>query len=195
MSFQWIVDNAESVQINKRGVVAQTVARDQTVRSLSRGGIIWRFTVTPASGLRYNDAGVRSYIETIDNIDRISPAYINFSRYKLFAYQGTGAPTSMTVTQGSSSATISGGSGAFRFLSGDVVQLSTRNPVYSIYGNVTGTSVTLHRPVIDPSGTYALNIGNNVQFYVICTQIPDYKILPGGLVQWTGDFTFVESLI
>jgi hypothetical protein len=193
MSFQWIIDNAENIQINKRGVVAQTVARDQTVRSLSRGGIIWRFTVTPSSGMRYNDPSVRSYLETIDNIERISAFYANFSHFKLFNYQGTSAPTSITVTQGSNAATITGGSGT-KLASGDIIQLTGQPRVYSVFGDVTGTNVVLNRPVLEASGTYSLTVGPSCSFKLICTQIPDYKIIPGGLIQWTGNFTFVESL-
>ena len=193
MSFQWIIDNAEDIQINKRGIVAQTMARDQTVRSLSRGGVIWRFTVTPSSGLRYNDAGIRSYIETIDNLDRLSPFYATFSHFSLFAYQGTSAPTTMTVTQGSNLATVSGGSGT-KLKSGDIVQLTGQPRVYSVYGDVTATNAVLNRPVLEASGTYSLTTGSACSFKLICTQIPDYKIMPGNLIAWTGPFIFVESL-
>ena len=194
MSFQWIIDNAEDIQINKRGVVSQTVARDQTVRSLSRGGVIWRFTVTPSSGLRYNDAGVRSYIEAIDNLDRLSAFYANFSHFSLFAYQGTSAPTSITVTQGSNTASVSGGSGT-KLKSGDIVQLTGQPRVYSVYGDVTATNVILNRPVLETTGTYSLTVGSACSFKLICVQIPDYKITPGNIIQWSGPFIFTESLL
>jgi hypothetical protein len=194
MSFQWIIDNAEDIQINKRGVVATTIARDQTVRSLSRGGVIWRFTITPSSGLRYNDPSVRSYIETIDNLDRLTAFYANFSHFSLFAYQGTVAPTTMTVTQGSNLATVSGGSGT-KLKSGDIVQLTGQPRVYSVYGDVTATNAVLNRPVLEASGTYSLTVGSACSFKLICIQIPDYKITPGNIIQWTGPFVFVESLL
>lgn len=194
MSFQWIIDNAQDVQINKRGIVASTVARDQTVRSVSRGGVIWRFTVTPSTGARYNDSGIRSYIETIDNFDRLTSFTANFSHLNLFPYQGTGAPTSITVTQGSNQATISGGSGT-KLKNGDVIQCTGQARVYSVYGDVTGTSVTLNRPFIEASGTYTLIVGSAVSFNLICTQLPDYKISPGNIITWDKPFIFVESLL
>lgn len=195
MSFQWIIDNAEDIQINKRGIVAQTMARDQTVRSLSRGGIIWRFTVTPSSGLRYNDAGIRSYIETIDNFDRLTPFYASFSHLNLFPLQATGTvPTSISVTQGSNTASVSGGSGT-RLKSGDIIQLTGQPRVYTVFGDVTSTNIVLNRPVLESSGTYSLTTGSDCSFKLICTQIPDYKITPGNIIQWTGPFVFVESLL
>ena len=195
MSFQWIIDNAEDIQINKRGIVAQTMARDQTVRSLSRGGIIWRFTVTPSSGLRYNDAGIRSYIETIDNFDRLTPFYASFSHLNLFPLQATGTvPTSISVTQGSNTASVSGGSGT-RLKSGDIIQLTGQPRVYTVFGDVTSTNIVLNRPVLESSGTYSLTTGSACSFKLICTQIPDYKITPGNIIQWTGPFVFVESLL
>jgi len=193
MSFQWIIDNAQDVQINKRGVVASTMARDQTVRAVSRGGIIWRFTVTPATGLCYNNAGIRSYIETIDNQDRYTPFTANFSHLNLFPYQDTTPPTTITVTQGSATATINSGT----LISGDVIQLTGSGAgqrVYSVYGNNSGTSVTLNRPVLEASGTYSIVTGNSVQFRLICTQLPDYKINPGNIITWDKPFIFVEAL-
>ena len=193
MSFQWILDNAQDIQINKRGIVASTMARDQTVRAVSRGGIIWRFTVTPPTGLRYNDPGVRGYIETVDNMDRFTPFSATFSHTNLFLYQGTSAPSSITVTQGSNTATISGGSGT-KLASGDILQLTGQPRVYSVYGSVTGTSVTLNRPVLEASGTYSLTVGSACTWTLICTQLPDYKINPGNIITWDKPFVFVEAL-
>ncbi len=45
MSFQWIVDNAESLSINRKKVVASTQSRDGTVRAVSRGNAAKRFEV------------------------------------------------------------------------------------------------------------------------------------------------------
>lgn len=198
MSYQWIFDNAEDIQVNRRGVVAQTVSRDQTVRSVSRGGQIWRFTVTPNTGTRIQDPGVRSYLETIDNLDRLTAFSLNFAHLnstvlKMFAYQGDTPPTSASVTQGSNTITLTGGSGN-KFKSGDLVQFSGQKYVYSVVGDVTGTTATLNRPVLETTGSYSIVTGSNVSFNLICTQLPDWKITPGGLIQWTQPFVFYESL-
>ena len=63
-AFQWVFDNAESISIDRKAVVAQTTSRDQTIRSVSRGGQVWRFEVKLPDGIRWSDA--RSYIEAID---------------------------------------------------------------------------------------------------------------------------------
>ena len=99
----------------------------------------------------------------------------------------------MTVTQGSNLATVSGGSGT-KLKSGDIVQLTGQPRVYSVYGDVTATNAVLNRPVLEASGTYSLTTGSACSFKLICTQIPDYKIMPGNLIAWTGPFIFVESL-
>lgn len=205
MSFQWIIDNASNIQINKRGVVAQTTARDQTVRSTSRGNAIWRFTVTPSPGMRWGDAGVRAYMEAIDTADRFTPETINFNRPEfnyLFGYLGTQssqAGWTGTATQGSKTVTVAGGTltSGYRFRAGDLVQFSGHDRVYSITADVAynATTMTLNRPVLESSGTYNLVVGRNVNWKIICTQLPEYKITPLGIIEWSGPFVFVESLL
>lgn len=195
MSFQWICDNAVDVSINKRGVVATTTARDQTVRAVSRGGRIWRFVVTPSPGTKWQDPSVRKYIEAIDKADRFTPVQINFNQAEtdfIFGYQSGTVPTGLTatVTQGSDAITLSGGP----FKGGDLIQLGSSGKVYSIVNDVTTGAATVNRPVLETSGTYNLIIGRAVNWTVICTDLPTYKITPQGLVEWSGAFTFIESL-
>jgi hypothetical protein len=204
MSFQWIIDNAVDVQINKRGIVAQTIARDQTVRAVSRGGAVWRFTVTPSPGMRWSDTGVRAYIEAIDTADRVTPTTINFDRAEfnyLFGYLGTQSSQtgwSATATQGNNTVSVSGGSlsSGYRFKAGDLIQFSGQDSVYSVSSDVAynATTMTLNRPVLETSGTYGLITGRNVNWKIICTQLPDYKITPLGIIEWSGPFVFIESL-
>ncbi len=201
MSFQWIVDNAADVTINKRGVVAQTITRNQTVRSASRGGKVWRFIVTPSPGLKWQDS--RAYIEAIDAADRVTPATINFNQAAtdyIFGYQGGQSSTagwSLAVTQGSAIASVSGGSltPGFRFRAGDLIQLAA-GKVYSVVNDVAhdAPGVTLNRPVIENTGNFALTVGRACTWTVICTSMPEYKITPLGFIEWSGPFTFVESL-
>ena len=118
--FQWIIDNCVDVQVNHRAVVAHTISRDQTVRAASRGGVIWRYVVTPSPGMKYSE--VASKLQELDNADRFTEETVNFAN---------AAP---------------------------------------YIGSTLGGNVT-----------------------VMCTDMPDYKIVSYDRVEWTGPFTFVES--
>jgi hypothetical protein len=202
-AFQWIIDNAVDVQINKRGVVAQTISRDQTVRSVSRGGRVWKFVVTPSPGIRWQDPGVRAKIEAIDKADRFTVGTINFNQQAfnyIFGYLGDQTNTTgwtAAAVRGSDTLTMSALVSGYRFRAGDLIQFSGQDRVYSVIADVppdTGT-VQLNRPVLEPSATYTLIVGRAVNWKVICTNIPDYKITPTGLIEWTGPFEFTESLV
>ena len=68
MSFQWIFDNAETLSINRKKIVGQTVARDGTVRSVVRGPQPRRFDVKVPDGLPWSD--FKSSIEAAEALDR-----------------------------------------------------------------------------------------------------------------------------
>lgn len=202
--FQWIVDNAIDLSVNRRAVVAQTVARDQTVRSTSRGGQVWRFTINPSQGILWTTA--RPYIESLDKADKFTASLINFSNNSglsyLFGYQGNAtslAGMTTTYTQGSDTITISGGtcpSGSI-LKAGDLLQFAGSQRVYSVVSNVAynGTSVQLNRPVLEVSSSGALTVGASCNFNIICTQFPDWTINPDDrCVKWNGPFVFFEEL-
>jgi hypothetical protein len=189
--FQWIVDNAVDLSINKRAVVAQTVSRDQTVRATSRGGQIWRFTITPSSGITWVDS--RPYIELLDKADRFTPGTITFGNNPglsyLFGAQTTTPPSSASWTQGSDAVTLSGGS----LIAGDLIQFGANSRVYS--AATSGTAITLNRPALDVSGSGSVVVGANCAFKIICTQFPEWRIDPTDrCVKWSGSFVFFEEL-
>lgn len=68
MAFQWIFNNAESISADNRAVVGQTITRNQTVRSVSRGPGIWKFTVQLPDGMRWSE--IADEIEQIMAADR-----------------------------------------------------------------------------------------------------------------------------
>lgn len=204
MSFQWIIDTAQDIQISKRAVVAQTISRNQTVRAVSRGGRVWRFSVTPAAGHRWQDPNVRRYIEQIDKADRFTPTNVNFAgagMQYIFGYQGGQASTSgwsASVTQGSDNILVSGGSltSGFRYRAGDIVQFQGSTKVYSIVSDVAfnATTAQLNRPVLEATGNYTLVSGTNCTWQVLCQSIPNYKITSTGIIEWSGTFEFIESI-
>ena len=79
MSFQWVFDKAESISINKRAIVGQTVTRNQTVRAVSRGNAIRRFTVKLPDGMAWSE--VASYIQALDTAGRHSKQNIQVTNY------------------------------------------------------------------------------------------------------------------
>ena len=201
--FQWIVDNAVDVTINKRAIVAQTTSRDQTVRAVSRGGQVWRFTITPSPGALWVDA--RPYVEQLDKADRIFSSTINFNKTAynyLFGYQGNASvlPTSISYTQGSTVVALTGGTctSGYKFRAGDLVQFTGSDRVYSFASDVlyTDTVAILNRPVLEASGSATPIYGTACNFKIICTTFPEWKIDPTDrCVKWSGPFVLVEELV
>jgi hypothetical protein len=74
MSFQWIFDTAESLSINRKKMVAQTTARDGSIRTVSRGTMPKRFTVKVPDGLRWSE--YRSLIAASEALDKVTTATV-----------------------------------------------------------------------------------------------------------------------
>jgi len=204
LAFQKVIDYAESISINKRGVVSQTISRDQTVRSTSRGGQVWRFDVKVPDGIAWQE--LRGPIEAIENADRYTSANISLNTSGtldwFMKYQGNSISTSGfvgTATQGNVTLTLTSSpttSSGNKFRAGDLIQLGTAGKVYSVVSDVAFNSnvVTLNRPVLDSSGSKTLVVGPNVVFKVICTNLPNWTIFARDQVSWDGTFTFYEDL-
>lgn len=84
MSFQWIIDNAETLSINRKKMVAQTTARDGQVRAVSRGTMPDNITVKLPDGIAWTD--LKANIEAAEALDRISTAVITipYARFPWF---------------------------------------------------------------------------------------------------------------
>ena len=83
MSFQWIVDNATALSINRKEVVASTTARDGTTRTVTRGNAKKVFTVTLPDGPRWSD--IKSDVESSETLDKHTSATITIP-YATFPY-------------------------------------------------------------------------------------------------------------
>ena len=96
MAFQWVFDKAESISVNKRAIVGQSITRNQTVRAVSRGTGIWRFTVKLPDGMRWSE--VASYIAALDTADRYTKetVTINNSGYNSWIHNGALSNQSQT---------------------------------------------------------------------------------------------------
>lgn len=74
MSFQWIINGAETLSINRLDTVGSTQARDGTVKAVSRGTPKKIFTVKLPDGPRWID--LKSNIESAEALDRHTSASI-----------------------------------------------------------------------------------------------------------------------
>ena len=199
MSFQWIIDNAESISMDSRSVVSSTIARDGTIRSVTRGGQPWRIEAKLPDGPRWTD--YRQLIAAAEALDRNTTASISFNNANLswlFGYQGnwTGALTG-TWTAGDDNFYVTGGSGSgYVFRAGDFVKLGTTGYVYKIKQDLaTGgpTYPKVHRPIIE-SGSGTVIVGANVSMTVRCVEFPRWTIFARDQVAWNGPFVFVEEI-
>lgn len=204
-NFQWILDNAETISIDRAPIVGQTVTRNQTVRAVSRGAGIWKFTVQLPTGMRWPD--VRADVSRMEELGRSTVASIslNDSGYSwLYGYQGNSINSTgfvATITQGSKTITLTTSpttSSGYKFRAGDFIQLGASGRVYTVAEDVAfnSNSVTLHRPVIESSATLvSLKVGVNCNWNVICTEQPVFTINPSQIVSWSGPFVFYESMV
>lgn len=90
MSFQYVFDNATTMSINRKKVVASTTARDGTVRAVARGNGAKVFTVRLPDGPRYSDN--KSEIEAIEALDKYQTETIEIKYSKLPYYYGNVNP-------------------------------------------------------------------------------------------------------
>jgi hypothetical protein len=204
MSFQIVIDNAQSISIIRRPIISQTVSRSNTVRSVSRGGNLWRFEVKLPDGPRWTES--RTAISLIEALDKIETDVIQFNNSGhdwLFGYMGDLTNISaitVNVPSSGNTVTITGGAtlaSGYRFLAGDIIQLGSTGKCYTIVEDVAfnENTITLHRPLIDEtSGSKTLRVGPNCQWIVQCIQFPNWTLFARDQVSWDGSFIFQEVL-
>lgn len=206
MSFQSLIDNAASISIIRRPVVGQSVSRSNIVRSVSRGGNVWRFEVRLPDGPRWTD--YRNFITELEALDKFTSSTFKFNNSGhewLVKYQGdlnniggitVNVPSSgntITITGGASGLTT----GQFIFRKGDFIQLGSNGKVYTVVNDVAhnGSTITLHRPLINEAiGGTTLRVAQNCEFTVICTQFPDWTLFARDQISWNGNFVLTEVI-
>jgi hypothetical protein len=213
MSLQRIIDTAQSIEVIRKEVVAQTVTRSGKLLTGVRQTVKpWIFRVTPAGAYRWTTTE-RANLEAIMNIDRKSETTISLPNW-LVAYQG-----SLTSTELANNLSISGvnydlkylnisvsgaalnkNTGTVFFRSGDVVQpAGTRYP-YVVQNDYTHTfgqasfSLYVHRDIIGSPIGVGLRAGSSCEFKVLITELPSYKYSPGQIIEFSGDFGLTENV-
>lgn len=205
MSFQFVIDNAEAISINRLKNVSTTTARDGTVRTVTRPGQPWVFEVRLPDGPRWQGE-YRRAISEIEALDRSNTDTIqinNAGHSWLVEYQGDIADdTAMTATWTTGNTiTLTGGhtgltSGQYIFRSGDIIQLGASGSCYTVAADAAYNSntVTLHRPIRDAAGSATLRVGDDCVWTVLCVEFPQWSLFRRDQVGWSGSFLFVEDL-
>jgi len=219
MSLQTIIDRAQTIEIDRRRVVGQTISRSQRIKTAERASAQpWKFVVTPPGYLKWSES--RGLIEVIDQADRVDEYTIKLSNSDnmnyITAYQGE-----LTIAQLNSLSIASVSTNTFTitdlpaiggtitsstvvFSPGDYIQPANSRYPYSVVNPVvrgvgTNTNVTLHRNVITSEGItltgQSLKVGNSCTWQVIVSGLPTYQLTPMRLVQYTGNFELVERII
>lgn len=205
MSFQWIIDNAEAISIERQEIVGQTITRNQTVRATSRGAGIWKFSVKLPDGMAWTE--VRGNISKAEALGKVTAANISLStsgQSWLYQYQGNSVNSTgfvASITTGSNTITLTTSpttSSGYKFKAGDFIQLGTSGRVYTVAADVAynSNSVILNRAVIDNTATgVALRVGANCVWNVQCVDFPTFTLFARDQVSWSGPFVFYEKMV
>lgn len=92
MSFQWIIDGAESISIDKKKMIGTTETRSGVVRAVSRGIMPVRLTVKYPDGPRWSD--ISANIASATALDRYQTATITIPYAKFPWYYNNVQPVS-----------------------------------------------------------------------------------------------------
>lgn len=90
MSFQWIIDMAESISLDKKKMIASTQTRSGIIRVASRGTMPVRITARLPDGPRWSE--LRTNIAAATALDRYQTAVITIPYAKFPWYYGNVNP-------------------------------------------------------------------------------------------------------
>jgi len=149
MSIQTIIDQAETIEFDRRRIVGQSISRSQRLKTAERASATpWRWIVKPPANMKYSTS--RAIIESILDKDRIEEEEVNLARASyLTAYQGqlTAAQRANLRTTATSTASIT-----IDQLPALGATLSSRSYIMTARSFSTLTSVTYNR-ALDTSRT------------------------------------------
>ena len=195
---QTIIDNCNSIKINRRNVVGTQYTRNEIPRvSQTPTKNPWKITMEMPNSFRYSDA--RALMEELDTLDTTTPQLVTFGNNPkltwIWAYQGNLSTTQLNgltvVSYVGETLTLNGlptvASTTVMFKKNDLIQINTHPFPFTSTTDVlrgTGSTVTIttSRPnIITNSITgYGITVGTKCQFYMFCPNMPVYKLIPGG---------------
>jgi len=214
MTFQTIINRAQSIEFNRRRVVGQSISRSQRIKTAERvSAQPFVLTVTPQA--RFTFESERPTIEMIQNFDRNEECPVQIGQIEglrfINSYLGSlssGELSALTITNATSTSITIGGlpsvsSSTVIFKAGDWIQPTDSRYPYIVTeqvlrGTTSTVTATTHRPIITSEGislTGPLKIGTQTTMVVIASQFPTYSVIDHNWAQYNGDFVFVEKVI
>ncbi len=218
---QTIIDNAISIDINRRKTSGVTVSRSGIVKTAQHAtNVPWVFTVAMHPGLKYSEN--RALAEEIDRLDRTEESEINIGNSNpnlayITRYQGTltvternaaniiAASNSNITLDAAAIRTAGASSTDYLVRAGDYIQPGGgyRYP-YTATADVqvgSGANVTIpvHRPVIQANAYsfvgQSVTFGSDVSWRVKMITKPSYSIVPYDRLEFSDNFQLVEIIL
>ena len=219
MSLQVIIDTANSIEFDRRRIVATSISRSQRIKTAERlTAQPWTFKITPAGAFKY--AENRGVLEVLYLNERVTEytvrlannpklAYITQYRGELSSGQLAALLTTATSTASITIDTLPAigdpiTTATYIFRAGDFIQPANSRYPYTVTGDVqrgSGSTVTLplNRAIITSENTTITNqslvVGTDTTMRLLVVDLPSYNIVPGGLVQFSGDFRVAERVV
>jgi hypothetical protein len=223
MSYQTIVNNATTIQINNKPISRATMSRSNRLKTALRGEAIYRFNVAVGRAFKW-DAGNRAMLQILQQQGRTVEEEITLSATSgmsyIMGYAGTldstqlsaltidSIPSNATLKLDTASTTgITAGDTLFD--RGDYIQPANSRYTYEVTAPVFGSAIALglvdvpvHRSIYPASSDggnnivgAGVNVANNCTFHVKCLTAPTHTLQPGGLFTFDGNFEFVEVIL
>jgi hypothetical protein len=212
---QTIIDTAASIEFDRRRIVATSISRSQRIKTAERPTAQpWTFKITPAGAFRYNEnrsileklylqERVEEYEVNLANNPRLS--YITNYRGDLTSEQLTGLRTTATSTTTITVDLLPAVNPySVIFKRGDFIQPDNSRYPYTVVqdvlrGQLTTVTLNLNRPIITSENitltNQKLRVGTDTTLKLLVVDLPSYNLVPGGLVQFSGDFRVVERVV
>ena len=210
---QTIIDNCDSLEIDRRKVVGIQITRNEVPRTSATPTYQpWRMKLTMPSFYKYNAA--RSLMESLDTLDRNTPEVVTFSNNPklswIFKYQGAmsgGQINGITVQSFTNNQLVLTNlptvpSGTVLFEPNDLIQIGNEpfpftSTAQVLRGGASNVTVFTNRPNILTSSVVGdgITVGNSCDFKMFCPNMPVYKLIPGGYLRGTGSTTLNNALI
>lgn len=216
MTMQSIINSAQSIEVSRPALVATSMSRSGRLFTGTRNWAKpWRFIISPKPVWTISTA--RSVIESVMTADKHTEQTVYLGQGGASwttAYQGAvgttgGALNGISCTSATGTTLtiaytgLSNGTVIFRV--GDIIQPNGHRYPYVVTSEVTATGATgsatvnLNRGYLPQTG-YTLSgssllVGTACSWRVKTSTLPTYKFIPGQLVEFTGEFELIESIL